>query len=71
MTISGGTYALARFELGPDEYAAAWDAVFSGWLPESGYQPADGLCYELYHNDPKEHPAHKSIVSICVPVKPL
>jgi len=71
MVIPGGTWAVAKFELAPDEYGAAWDAVFSGWLPESGYQPTDGVCYEQYHNDPEQHPEHKHVVSICVPVKPL
>ena len=28
-------------------------------------------CFEICHNDPKEHPEHKHIVDICVPVKPL
>ena len=45
--------------------------VFGGWLPESGYQPDDRLCYEIYQNDPKEHPEGIHIVDICVPVKPL
>lgn len=71
MTLAGGTYAFAKFELDVEQYGEAWDAVFSGWLPESGYQPADGVCYEQYHNDANEHPEHKCIVSICVPVKPL
>jgi AraC family transcriptional regulator len=71
MTIAGGTYAFARFEIPMEHYGEAWDAVFSGWLPESGYQPTDGVCYEQYHNDANEHPEHKCIVSICVPVKPL
>lgn len=71
MEIPGGTWAIAGFELADDEYAAAWDAVFSGWLPDSGYQPADGVCYEQFHNDPEQHPEHKCVVSICVPVKPL
>lgn len=71
MVIPGGTWAVAGFELADDEYAAAWDAVFSGWLPDSGYQPADGVCYEQFHNDPDQHPEHKCVVSICVPVKPL
>jgi AraC family transcriptional regulator len=71
MTIPGGTWAVAGFELATDEYAAAWDAVFSGWLPDSGYQPTDGVCYEQYLNDPAQHPEHKSIVNICVPVEPL
>jgi AraC family transcriptional regulator len=71
MVIPGGTWAVAGFELAEDEYPAAWDAVFSGWLPDSGYQPTDGACYEQYLNDPAQHPEHKCIVNICVPVRPL
>ena len=72
MTVPGGTFAVAHFELaGSEEYETAWDAVMGGWLPESGYQPDDRLCYEVYHNNPKEHPEGKHIVDICVPVKPL
>lgn len=70
-TIPGGRYATARFEIAVDQYGDAWNAVFGGWLPESGYQPADGPCFELYLNDPKEHPEGKHIFEICVPVKPL
>jgi len=70
-TIPGGTYAVAHFEIGPDEYEAAWDAVYGGWLPESGYQPGDGPCYELFLGGPEEHPEGKHIVDICVPVKAL
>ena len=41
------------------------------WLPESGYQPDDRLCYEIYLNDPTTNPQRKHIVDICEPVKPL
>ena len=72
MTIAAGKYAMARFEIADSsEYEGAWNAVYGVWLPDSGYQPADGPCYELYLNDPKEHPEHKHIVDICIPVKPL
>ena len=72
MKISGGKFAVGRFELkASDEYEGAWNALIGGWLPESGYQLDDRLSYELYHNDPKEHPEGKHIVDICVPVKPL
>lgn len=71
MTIPGGKFAVARFEINNDEFEACWDAVMGGWLPESGYQPDDRLCYEMYHNDYKEHPEQKHIFDICVPVKPL
>ena len=71
MTIPGGKYAMARFEISPDKYPDAWEAVFGGWFPESGYQPADGPSYELYLNNPEEHPEKKHIFDIVVPVKPL
>jgi len=66
-----GLTAMARFELASDEYPQAWNFVFGQWLPQSGYQPDDRPCYELYHNNPDEHPQGKCIVSICVPVKPM
>ena len=72
MTVPGGKFAVARFELtGSEEYEEAWNTVMGGWLPESGYQPDDRPCYELFQSDPKEHPEGIHIVDICVPVKPL
>ena len=71
LIIGGGKYAVARFELSPDEYGEAWQAIYGGWLPESGYQPDDKPPIELYLNSPDEHPEKKHIVEICVPVKPL
>jgi len=71
MEIPAGKYGFAKFEIMADQYAQAWQAVYGGWFPESGYQPDDRPCFEIYHNDPSQHPEHKHIVSICVPVKPL
>ena len=71
LKLRGGTFAIAGFELSTDEFEAAWNMVYGGWLPESGYQPDDRLCYEMYHNNCNEHPEKKSIVDICVPVKPM
>ena len=71
MTIPGGKYAMAHFEIDVDQFQDAWNAVCGGWLPESGYQPADGPCFEWCHNDPREHPQHKHIIDICIPVIPL
>ncbi len=71
MKLPGGPYAVAHFEIRADQYGEAWNAVFGGWLPESGYQPDDRPCLELCHNNPDEHPEGKHIVDICVPVKPL
>lgn len=71
MTIAGGKFAVARYEIDSDEFEQAWGIVCGDWLPDSGYQPDDRLCYELCHNNPEEHPEGKHIIDICVPVKPL
>ena len=68
----GGRYAVARFELkGPAEYEKAWNSVYKDWLPSSGFQPDNRPPYEVYMNNPKEHPENIHIVDICVPVKEL
>jgi len=71
MTLPGGTYAAAYVEIDPTQYGEAWDRLFSDWLPESGYQPDDRPCYELYLNDPRKHPEGKHIVEICEPIRPI
>ena len=71
MTVPAGMYAVGRFELDPDEYEEAWNMVYSDWLPESRYQSDDRPSFEIYRNDPNEHPENKHIVDICIPVKPL
>lgn len=71
MVIPGGKYAVGHFMLGADEFKSAWDFLWGEWLPESGYQPDERPCFEVYMNNPNEHPEHKSIVDIYVPVKPL
>ncbi|MCP4111222.1 MAG: GyrI-like domain-containing protein [Desulfobacteraceae bacterium] len=71
MAIPGGKFAVANFEINSNEFEDAWNALMGGWMPESGYQPDDRLCYEICHNNPKEHPENKHVVDICVAVKPL
>jgi AraC family transcriptional regulator len=71
MTVPGGKFAVGRFEVLPDGFKEAWDTMMGGWLPESGYQPDDRNCYEVYHQTPDRHPQQKFVLDICVPVKPL
>jgi len=68
MAIENGTYAVARFELGKDEFTEAWNWVYGVWFPTSGYQPDDKPCFEIYPEEPQNG---KFIVDICVPVKPM
>jgi AraC family transcriptional regulator len=69
--IPAGKYAVAHFEIKPDQFGAAWNAVDAGWIPESGYQIDDRPCFEVYLNDPKDHPEGKFIFDIYESVKPL
>ncbi len=70
LTIPEGKYVVGSFEIDANQFSQAWNSVCL-WLSESGYQPDDRMCYELYHNNHEEHPEKKFIVDICIPVKPL
>lgn len=69
-TIAAGRYAVGHFEIKETEFEQAWNTMCA-WFTESGFQPGEGSTFELYHNDYNEHPDHKFIVDICIPVKPL
>jgi AraC family transcriptional regulator len=71
MKIPGGLFAVARFEIREDQFGEAWNQLVSEWFPESGYQPDDRMCYEVYRNDPQQHPEHLHVIDICEPVRPL
>ena len=45
--------------------------MYGKWMPESGYQPADSPCYEIYLNDPEKDPEGKFVFDMCVPVVPV
>jgi AraC family transcriptional regulator len=71
MSVPGGTFAVAHVEIDERQYGEAWDRLIGDWMPQSGYQPDERLCYERYLNDPAEHPEAKHIVEICEPIRPL
>ena len=71
MEIPGGTYAVGTFRITPDQYPDAWTTMMSGWLPDSGYEPDDRICFECYLNDPGSDPEGKHDVEIWFPVRPL
>ncbi|MGD9675764.1 MAG: GyrI-like domain-containing protein [Candidatus Bipolaricaulia bacterium] len=71
MKIPGGLFAVAHVEMDVGQFGEAWDRLIGEWMPKSGYQPDDRMCYEMYLNDPDTHPEKKWIVDICEPVRPL
>jgi len=68
MTIEKGRYAVSRFRLSSDEFQQAWSWMYGTWLPQSGYQPDNRPCFEIY---PEEPAKGMFTVDICIPVKPL
>lgn len=71
MIIPSGKYAVGHFEIFQDEYKGAWDFIYGEWLPNSGYKPRDAYPFEMYKNDPRQHPENKHIVDIYVPIEPF
>ncbi|MDA1635388.1 GyrI-like domain-containing protein [Bacillus cereus] len=71
MVIPSGRYAVGHFEISQDEYKGAWDFLYGEWLPNSGYKPRDSYPFEMYKNDPRQHPENKHIVDIYVPIEPF
>ncbi|MDA5534181.1 DNA gyrase inhibitor SbmC [Yersinia mollaretii] len=49
--IPGGLYAVYHTRVTDDDYAKAWGELYHQHLPQSGYRPAEGACYEVYLND--------------------
>jgi len=69
--IPAGKYAVATCAIRVDQYGAAWQALMGGWFPGSGWQPDDGPCFEVYLNDPGQHPQSLHEIEIWEPVRPL
>jgi AraC family transcriptional regulator len=68
MELEAAKYVVARFNVDATQFNEAWNWVYGHWFPESGYQPDDKPCFEMYPEEPKEG---RFTVDICVPVKPL
>ena len=74
--IAPGKYAVYHVEGSlkestKNDYGKIWDDLYRIWLPQSGYQPDDRDCFEVYLNDPDKDPDKKFKADICLPIKPL
>ncbi len=69
-TLPGGRYVVMQAELtGPEEYGPAWIAVVE-WMEEKKYAvDMSRPSYELYLNNPEEHPKKHHIINICMSVQ--
>lgn len=70
--IPNGKYAITQFVGTAHEIAGAWSGMYTSWLPESGYQPDDRPCLEVYRGNPTvDAKSHTFRCELCVPVRPL
>ena len=66
--LPGGKHIVARYELSIHDFEKSWTGLFL-WMNENGYQKAEANPFEIYHNNPNEHPQQLAIVDLCIPVK--
>ncbi|MEQ6124666.1 GyrI-like domain-containing protein [Pseudotenacibaculum sp. MALMAid0570] len=66
-TIKPTKCIISRFEIFSMEFQQAWESSFV-WMNEHGYQKADKDPFEIYYNNPQDHPEGKCIVDLCIPV---
>ncbi|MCD4740611.1 GyrI-like domain-containing protein [archaeon] len=68
--LPGGKYAVLHAELtGPEEYGPAWNKVVE-WINKSNYEiDMSRPSYEIYQNNPNEHPQKHHLLDICMSVK--
>lgn len=72
MIIPAGKYAHLKFTVHIMEIQQAWDWAFGSWLPQSGYVPDEGPCYESYPLTTVNEAASDTVdLEICIPVKPM
>jgi len=67
--IPGGKTAVLTFKGPYSGLEAAYHSLFGNWLPDSGEEPADQPCYEIYLNDPRETAPEELLTEICLPLK--
>ncbi len=69
MKIPGGKTAVLTYKGPYSGLHAAYHSLFGNWLPDSGEEPADQPCYEIYLNDPRETEPDELLTEICLPLK--
>jgi AraC family transcriptional regulator len=68
--LPGGKYIVMKTELsGPQEYGDAWNKIVE-WMKENNEEiDMSRPSYEIYLNNPEEHPEKHHILNICMAAK--
>ncbi|MEX0348979.1 MAG: GyrI-like domain-containing protein [Paracoccaceae bacterium] len=67
--IPGGKTAVLTYKGPYSGLHAAYHSLFGNWLPDSGEEPDDQPCYEIYLNDPRDTAPEDLLTEICLPLK--
>ncbi len=65
------TCAVFYVECTADQLQGYYRSIYKDWLPDSGMQPADFPCYEVYLQTPEQSPEGLFKLDIHIPVKQL
>lgn len=71
LDIPGGKCAVCSVTCDAEQIQPLYHAFYRTWLPDSGFQPDNYPCYEIYYAAPDTNPAGKFILDICFPIMPL
>jgi len=65
----GAQHAVMRAELnGPEEYGPAWMKIVDWMKTNKKELDISRPCYEIYHNNPEDHPEKHHIIDICMAI---
>jgi AraC family transcriptional regulator len=69
--LPGGRYAVMHAEVSsPEGFGAVWNEIVD-CAKKNGYEiDMSRPCYEVYLNNPEEHPERLHIIDVCLSVKP-
>jgi AraC family transcriptional regulator len=65
------TCAIFRVSCLADQIQSQYQSIYRDWLPDSGMQPADFPCYEVYINSPDPMNNGLFEMDIHIPLKPI
>jgi AraC family transcriptional regulator len=67
---ASGSYAVCEFNGTAADIPEAWNRTFGKWLPDSGFEPDDKPCIELFGSNVPDSP-RPFRCELCLPVRPL
>ncbi len=67
-TIAGGKYAVFKYKGPYTNLTHVYDYIFKTWLPASGRELEDKMCFEKYINSPEKHKQEDYRTHIYIPI---